>query len=338
MKRIRVLVVEGGRPMLGDIVAGDPGMELLGIASTGREGLSLMRGTLPDAISLDAILPDMNALQILDAMMKYDPLPVLMMSGDKPLESSIAAAAMGRGALDHLRKPEPGGKEWARFPSSYLAKLREIASVTTATMLERRLQKRGKRVADALVVIGASTGGPKAVKRVLAEIPPDFPAAVLIVQHLSAEFTDLVANGMRNSTRIPVEQVENGVALRAGTAYLTPGGISVKLAAHQGGGKIQLVSRVSPHHIQPWIDLAMADAAQVFGKRCIGVLLTGMGEDGVAGMRKIKELGGATYAQDEASSIIFGMAKEAISAGVVDHILPAQKIGTALIDLVAAWG
>lgn len=195
-----------------------------------------------------------------------------------------------------------------------------------------------KPEANALVVIGASTGGPKAVKVVLSALPPDLPAAVLIVQHLSEEFTDLVAAGIRRASRVLIEAAAEGAVLREGSAYLAPGGVSVSLAPSGRGAAVRLVDRPSPHRIQPWIDLAMTDAAKLFKRRCVAVLLTGMGEDGMLGMKAVKSHGGVTFAQDEASSLIFGMAREAIRAGVVDHVLPSDQIGAAVSESVDALG
>lgn len=334
MKRIRVLAVDAtteGQLLLQMAFRNCSDIKLVGVAGSGREAVKLGRGLEADILALSVGLPDMTAADVLRAF-QDNPIPVILLSSPALREAAIAKEGMEHGALDCIWKPT-GHDGISEFGERLLAKIRSVMHRGGAPKAVS-----GAAVAKNVVVVGASTGGPKIVKAIISQLPADLNAAVLVVQHLSDRFTGLIVAGLTSSCTMRVQQARDGDVLAPGSVFVTPGDNSLKVVGDPSGARLRLVDTESPHHIQPWIDLTMETAAKVFGKRCVGVLLTGMGADGVAGMRQIKASGGTTFAQDEASSMIFGMAKEAIGAGVVDYVLSPEHIAEAVLEKINSLG
>jgi len=342
MKPIRVLIVEDSpfmQGVLAEILREAPGFHLAGIAKTGKEAIALASSCSPDIVTLDLVLPDIDGLQVLTHLIAYS-LPVLVLSSLVHPENSVTLQALEMGAVDYLAKPLNPRGDLPQFREDILTRLQEIAKVGPEK-LKNVLAKAAVSVpreafSTTLVVIGSSAGGPLHLRDVIPRLPPDLPAGILLLQHLPPTFSRQWATHMAAESKIRVKEAQAGDVFLNGTALVAPGDQILKVEWVQGGWGAVSFSQLtsSPHRVLPWIDASMATAALLYGKKCVGVLLSGMGSDGVEGMRKIKELGGITIAQDEISSLIFGMPKAAIAAGVVDQVLPIGKIAEAIVKSV----
>jgi two-component system chemotaxis response regulator CheB len=343
-EKISVLIVDDSalvRRILSDMISREPEMEVVGVARNGVEAIKLTQELDPDVITMDNYMPDMDGLSALEYIMKRYPRPVLMISAlaKKGAESTLKALELG--AVDFIEKP-------SRFPNSIngvgedvIQKIKTAAYSKAREVWERtrkvrspkkvRLRKglvRGGRV----VVVGASAGGPRALARIIPTLPEDLPATVAIVQHMPEQFTGSFAERLNSKSRIEVSEARQGEQLSEGRAYVVPGERDMGFEVFGGRSvRTRLMPTVAKHGASPVIDVTMESAAQVFGGRAIGVLLSGMGSDGAMGLGMIKDAGGDTIAQDEETSLVFGMPRVAIERKLADEVLPVEKIAEAIV-------
>lgn len=339
---IRVLICEDSRFMqevLRKILAADPELQVVGAAPTGREALNLAQTLRPDVVVLDVIMPDMDGFEILRHMVQRN-LPTIIVSAVALPGSTVAVSAMEMGAAGCLCKPQEAAGT-AQFSRQLVDSVKDAFRMTPENLSQQalRLSRRPQpMLAKTLVVIGASAGGPLLLREVLPRLPADLRAAVLVVQHLPASFTKQMAGELAGLSRLRVKEAQAGDVFVEGGALIAAGDQILKVEwVKNNWGAVNYSSIDSnSSHIRPWIDASMTTAAFLFGKRCLGVILSGMGSDGMEGMRKIREMGGRTIAQDEATSPVFGMPKAAIDAGVVDSVLPILEIPAAIVKYVEA--
>jgi two-component system chemotaxis response regulator CheB len=357
-----VLIVDDSafmRKVLETIIKSDETLEVVGQAKDGREAVTLAESLKPDVITMDINMPHVDGLQATAQIMTTNPRPIVIVSSESREGADSTLKALELGAIDFVPKPSSGiDLDMQSVREDLLRKVRmsaKVRVVRTASRLASTLQSatpaqsspassakaspavmaRPASVALAsldqrfpVVVLGASTGGPATVMRLAPGFTRDFPAAVFLVQHMPASFTTQYAAQLAEFTGIRVKEAEANEPVSPGTLYICPGGQHLRITPT---GRIQLDStsgRINGY--LPNIDVTMESAAAYAGSMAIGVVLTGMGNDGAAGAKAIQRAGGLVIAQDEATSVIFGMPAEAIKAANVEHVLGIDDIYAAI--------
>ena len=354
-KKIRVLVVDDStfmRKVLENIYNSDEQMQVVGSAKDGREAVAMAESLKPDVISMDINMPHVDGLQATAEIMTTNPKPIVIVSSESKEGAASTLRALELGAIEFVAKPSSGiDLDMQSVKEELLRKVRMAAKVRvvrTATRLASSIQNAGggtKPAAAAkpaarsaagsasdqrfpVVVLVASTGGPATVMRIAPGLTRDFPAAVILVQHMPATFTSQYAAQLAEFTEIRVKEAEANESLAPGTLYICPGGQHLRVTPT---GRIQLdgtSGRISGY--LPNMDVTMESVATYAGPLSIAAVLTGMGNDGTSGARAIKNAGGLVLAQDEATCVIFGMPAEIIKAGVVDQVLGIDDIYQAI--------
>lgn len=360
---IRVLVVDDSaliREMISDYIAAAPGLELAGAASDGRKALELLERLEPDVITLDVQMPNMDGLATLDGILQRRPTPVIMVSALTQLGATTTLDALERGALDYVAKPESGAAVEQVLKEELIRKIRAMAGADVRRMLQirkdraarladRRLQpvmpalppaSAGDSVhlADKCIAIGISTGGPPALSSLFETLRAPMPP-IVVVQHMPQNFTKPFAWRLNSISALSVKEAESGDVLQPNHALIAPGGSHLQLV--RSGAKVIAKIRdgepVSGH--KPSVDVMMKCAAELFGDRCLGVVMTGMGRDGSDGCGYIRAAGGYVLGQDEASSDVYGMNKVAFVEGNVDQQFGLDEAAQVITRQVAKlWG
>ena len=361
-KKFRVLIVDDSafmRKVLETIISSDDTLQVVGQAKDGREAVTLAESLKPDVITMDINMPHVDGLQATAQIMTTNPRPIVIVSSESREGADSTLKALELGAIDFVPKPSSGiDLDMQSVREDLLRKVRmsaKVRVVRTASRLVSTLQNatpaqsspasspksspavtaRPASVALAsldqrfpVVVLGASTGGPATVMRLAPGFTREFPAAVFLVQHMPASFTTQYAAQLAEFTGIRVKEAETNEPVQPGTLYICPGGQHLRITPT---GRIQLDStsgRINGY--LPNIDVTMESAAAFAGAMAIGVVLTGMGNDGAAGAKAIQRAGGLVIAQDEATSVIFGMPAEAIKAANVEQVLGIDDIYAAI--------
>lgn len=343
---IRVLVVDDSalmRSLMAAMIGRQPDMTCLGGACDAHQAREMIRALDPDVITLDVAMPRMDGLDFLERLMRLRPTPVVLVSSSTHDQPGLAARALALGACAVVDKPAPGAVGGLETLE------RELAAA-----LRQAVAGRGRRVAAAsvpaaavpapmppagadrrarLIVIGASTGGPEATPHVLRALSPAVPP-VLIVQHIPSGFSARYAARLDAIGPLRVCEARDDQPLLPGHAYVAPGGRHLAVA-RSGVGLVTRISDDEPiRRHRPSVEVLFRSAAEVAGERVIGVMLTGMGADGAAAMRQLRDAGAWNIAQDEATCAVFGMPKEAIRAGACQEVLPLQAIGPRVMALL----
>ena len=342
MTKIRVLIVDDSRmirEVLTDILKDQPDIEVVGAAADAFEARDMIKKLDPDVLTLDVEMPKMNGLEFLDKLMRAKPMPVVMISSATERGSEVTFRALELGAVDFVTKPklneqtpdDYGDMIADKIRAAKSARLRppRIADPNDTTTLPAVVPKRpvpvGVKTSERLIAVGASTGGTEAIREFLVGMTPDCPG-IAIVQHMPENFTRMFAERLNGLCQITVKEAEHNDPILPGHAYIAPGGkhLWVKRDAGQLLAKLSTEPPMNLH--RPSVDFLFLSAAKFLGADAIGILMTGMGRDGAAGMLKMKEAGAWTIAQDEATSVIFGMPREAIELGAVQEVAPLGKL------------
>jgi two-component system chemotaxis response regulator CheB len=360
LKKIRVLIVDDSafmRKVLETILITDENVQVVGHAKDGREAVRLSESLKPDVITMDINMPVMDGLQATAEIMTTNPRPIVVVSSESRQGAASTLRALELGAIEFVAKPSSGiDLDMHSVREDLLRKVRLAAKVRVVRSASRFASAitnvDGKAILPPpapasrpsaaatndqrfpVVVLAASTGGPATVMRLAPGFTRDFPAAVILVQHMPAAFTTQYATQLAEFTGVRVKEAENNETLTPGTFYICPGGQHLRV---MNTGRIQLdgsSGRINGY--LPSIDIAMESVAAFAGALSIGVILTGMGNDGAAGANAIKSAGGMVLAQDEATSVIFGMPAEAIKAGAVSQVLGIDDIYAAIEKQVLA--
>jgi two-component system, chemotaxis family, protein-glutamate methylesterase/glutaminase len=351
MTRTRVLVVEDSltvRRRICDVLSSDPDIEVVGEAGDGREAIDLCREVRPDVVTMDMILPVMSGLAATEYIMAHCPTPILVVSSSfNRGELFKTYDALAAGAVDVLEKPtglEPEGA----WEQKLLAQVKLVARIRVITHLRQRLpqlcraaqvgvapgERRGVAAQDPRVLaIGASTGGPGAVVEVLRGLQPSFRYPILLVLHIAEPFGAAFAEWLDRQTDWPVAYPQDGdsVAAAEGRLVMAPPGKHLLVRE----GRLRLNTDPERHSCRPSVDVLFESLALEYGPLVAAALLTGMGRDGAAGLLAIRNAGGATIAQDEESSVVYGMPREAVRLGAAERVLPLKQIGPALSAVMA---
>ncbi len=345
----RVLVVDDSafmRRLVAELVEQRADFSVIGTACDGVETLEKIRALAPDIVTLDIAMPQMDGLAALERIMDEMPRPVIVVSaaGSADLNAS-AVRAFELGAVDFVRKPSgPVSIDLVEVRDQLFRALDTASLVSFGTDLKRvgvnaqprRVTARAlPKVARRVIVIAASTGGPRALSDVVSRLPPDFEAAVLIVQHMPPEFIPTLADRLGQVGPLPVSVATHGEAVLGGHVYLAPGNGQLRVCGGRGAATIEIVAGDPLCGLRPSADPLFETAARVFGRSVIGVVLSGMGRDGSEGLRSVRGAGGAAIVQDRASSIIYGMPAAALATAGADAVVSARRVVDAITALLA---
>jgi two-component system chemotaxis response regulator CheB len=362
MSKVRVAIVDDSsfvRATLSRLLETDGRFEIVGQASDGRAALELAARVKPDVITCDYNMPGLNGAEVVKRIMESGPIPIVMLSAHTTEGAQATVDALAAGAVDVVAKP--GGEvsmDLAKIASELTEKLmiaakskpQRATSIDPAPNPQPAPMPIRKptpfpgaipaaiaypgvaKIAERVVVIGASTGGPSALDAVMRSLPANPSFGIILVQHMGAALTSALATRLDGLGSFRVREAQEGERVRVGVAVLAAGDRHLVLA---GGGGLRMTEEAPVHGVRPAVDVTMRSVASTFGGRAVGVLLTGMGRDGALGLGAIKAAGGRTIAQDQASSVVFGMPKAAIELGVVDEVAPLAGIGAAIVRAVA---
>ncbi len=368
MAKIRVLVVDDSalvRSLLSTMINAQPDMECIGAAHDPYVAREMIRNLDPDVLTLDIEMPRMDGLDFLEKLMRLRPMPVVMVSTLTQRGAEVTLRALELGAIDFVAKPRLAISQGL---NEAVAEITEKIRVAARARVARRpagapaatpvvkspeVQARplepaqggdpGRRTpavrqgTERLVAIGASTGGTEAIREILTRLPPDFPA-IAITQHMPPGFTRSFAQRLDSLCRVRVKEAEHGERLLPGHAYIAPGGRHLRVQ-RSGANYVVAIDDAEPvNRHRPSVEVLFDSVATQVGPNALGVMLTGMGKDGADAMRRMKLAGAHTYAQDEASCVVFGMPREAIACGAVDETLPLVQIASRLMERLKTSG
>lgn len=346
--KIRVLIVDDSavvRQTLSDVLSSDPEIEVMGTAADPFVAAERMQEQVPDVITLDIEMPRMDGLTFLQKIMSQHPIPVVICSSLAEAGTQSALKALEYGAVDVIAKPRMGSKKFLEESRILLCQAVKGAAAAQLRALRPSSTVQPKLTADAIlspathamlettekvVAIGASTGGTEALKILLETLPADAPG-IVIVQHMPELFTRAFANRLDGLCQISVKEAETNDTVLRGRALIAPGNHHMLLK--RSGARYFVDIKEGPlvcRH-RPSVDVLFRSAARYAGQNAVGVILTGMGDDGANGMLEMKQAGAITIAQDEATCVVFGMPKEAIKRSAVDKVLPLQAVAGAIL-------
>ena len=365
---IKILVVDDTilyRKVIGDILKGEDDIEVVGTASNGKIAISRIASLQPDLLTLDIEMPVCNGLEVLEYLRRNHPqISAIMLSSLTRKGGDMTMKALELGAFDFIPKPEgssmaenqalirealiPKVKAYARClsikhllkgrvqtpadkilqPSARTAATVKIEAIKTAPAIQRHLP-------STIITIGISTGGPNALTRMLPMLSTPVGVPIVIVQHMPPLFTKSLADSLNNKCSLSVKEAEDGEILKNDVVYIAPGGKQMKIVAGTGNhGKVKITDDAPENNCKPSADYLFRSVASLYKERATGVIMTGMGNDGTMGLRRIKRHGSPIIAQNEESCVVYGMPKEAVKAGVVDISVPLNQIAAEIIKTV----
>ncbi|HRK78849.1 MAG TPA: chemotaxis response regulator protein-glutamate methylesterase [Thiobacillus sp.] len=350
--KIKVLIVDDSaliRGVMKEIINSQPDMEVVGVAPDPLVARDLIKQTNPDVLTLDVEMPKMDGLEFLEKLMRLRPMPVVMVSSLTERGSEITMRALEVGAVDFVTKPKVSIQSGMLEYTDLIAEKIRIAA--RARIKPRALPGAQGQPAspilapvrnpltssEKLIIIGASTGGTEAIKDFLVQLPPDCPG-ILITQHMPEGFTRSFANRLDKLCRISVKEAEGGERVLPGHAYLAPGHSHLLLVRSGANYMTRLDQGPPVNRHRPSVDVLFSSAAVAAGKNAVGVILTGMGKDGAAGMLEMKKAGAYNLAQDESSCVVFGMPREAIAIGATHDVAPLHELPGRVLAFFAAHG
>jgi two-component system chemotaxis response regulator CheB len=332
---IRVLIVDDSalmREALKSIIERDPGIEVVGLAKNGKEGVEKALTLKPNVITMDLKMPMMSGLEATEAIMEELPIPIIVVSS---MDITVIVKALSIGAMDFVAVTS----DIETIAADLITKIKIASHVKPLKRLKIKPcvikvpKEISKKDTIKVVAIGVSTGGPQALQQVLAKLPSDFPCGILIVQHMSKGFIEGLAEWLNTTSCLHISIARAGDVLKKGMIMLAPDDLHMRIG---DDGRITLSENTSKAIVHvPSIDVMMKSVADCYRENAIGVIMTGMGNDGVEGIRAIRKAGGRTIAQDEKSSVIFGMNKVAIDMGIIDKVIALERIAEELSNMVS---
>ena len=356
-KKIRVIVVDDSalvRSLLAEIINRQSDMECIGTANDPLIAREMIRELNPDVITLDVEMPRMDGIDFLGRLMRLRPMPVVMISTLTERGAEVTMKALELGAVDFVSKPRVGLANGLNELATQIVDKIRVAAVaqvrraprvpapvrtaagaanaaaSSAAPASPSMSLLGRLSTEKLIFIGASTGGTEAIKEILVNLPADCPA-IVITQHMPPGFTTSFAARLNSLSQITVKEASHGERILPGHAYIAPGGKQFHIS-RSGANYVAVVDdgpAVNRH--KPSVEVLFKSGAALVGRNAYGIMLTGMGNDGAAAMREMKDAGSYNYVQDEASCIVFGMPREAIAHGTADEVLPLTQIAPALV-------
>jgi len=339
MTPLRILIVDDStviRKVLGETLSGDPDLEVAGTASDGHIALQKIAQLRPDLITLDVEMPVMDGLRTLAEVRKlYPHLPVIMFSTLTERGGAATLDALSLGASDYVTKPSNTGsmsEAIERIRAELIPKIKALCAPRAAKTVPKpherpafRIQPRIQRRIE-IVAIGTSTGGPNALAEVLPAIPKDFPVPIVAVQHMPPLFTRMLAERLASRSAIRVDEATAETVLQPGHAWIAPGNFHMVVRRAAMSSRLSLNQEPPEHSCRPAVDPLFRSIAATYGSASLGVVMTGMGSDGVLGCQRIREAGGQVIVQDETTSVVWGMPGLVYSAGYADAVLPLGRL------------
>jgi two-component system chemotaxis response regulator CheB len=349
---VKVLIVDDSafmRNALANMLSSDPEIQIVGKARDGLEAIGLVEKLKPDIVTMDVEMPRMDGITALRHIMEKNPVPVIMVSSITTEGARVTLDALDLGAVDFIPKNLSDlSVNIVKIREILLDKIKQIArkgivqkrirpaiapkaieipkSMPVRTTGERRIN---------LVSIGTSTGGPKALQEIISKLPKDFPTPIVIAQHMPPNFTGPFAERLNQLSQITVKEAEEGEPLKNGVAYIAPGRGHMSVKRPRGIETVITISENKGEFIyRPSVDALMFSVAEFFPGRALGVILTGMGSDGVKGLAKLKSTGGRIFAQNEETCVVYGMPKAVVDAGIADKVLSIEEMAGEIINAV----
>jgi two-component system chemotaxis response regulator CheB len=352
-QKIKVLIVDDSalvRQTLSAVLSSDPDIEVMDTASDPYMAARKLRDAVPDVITLDVEMPRMDGITFLKKLMSQHPIPVVICSSLAESQSETALKALEYGAVEIIQKPTLGTRQFLEESRIRICDSVKAAAATQLRKLNKRHDVEPKLTADAIlppaakamlkttekvVAVGASTGGTEALKVFLESLPPDAPGMV-VVQHMPENFTRAFSNRLNGLCQVTVKEAANNDTILRGQVLIAPGNNHVLIKRSGARYYVEVKSGPLVSRHRPSVDVLFRSAARYAGKNAVGVIMTGMGDDGAKGMLEMKEAGAFNLAQDEASCVVFGMPKEAIKLGGVDKVLSLDKLAGEVLRACAS--
>jgi two-component system, chemotaxis family, protein-glutamate methylesterase/glutaminase len=352
MRKIRVLIVDDStviRRLLTETLNEDSDIEVAATAPDGKIALAKLPQVCPDVVTLDVEMPEMSGLETLVELRKTHPkLPVIMFSTLTLRGGEATLDALSRGANDYVTKPANVGSvtsAMSNVRNELIPKIKGLCHWYADKQLAQEIPASPKFVQNKSVVkpetkrnridvvaIGVSTGGPNALAAILPSLPQDYPVPILVVQHMPPVFTKLLAERLDATSQLNVVEGQHGQELVPGTVYIAPGDLHMQVVKHGGKAHLELDSNPPENSCRPAVDVLFRSVAKTYGSSSLGVILTGMGQDGLRGCEYLKEVGAAVVSQDQASSVVWGMPGAVARANVTDKILPLEEMAKEIMD------
>ncbi len=342
-----VLVVDDSafmRKLIGEMIAAHPGFRVVGFARDGEDAMTQVGRLDPDIVTLDLEMPKLDGLDVLRRIMTESPRAVVVLSAGGAQYGDVTLRALELGAVDFVRKPSgPVSLDLPLIRDRLVDALEAAARATLASPPVVAVTHRTGDPAESavmhhsaqhVVVIASSTGGPRALAEIIPLLPASLAAAVVVAQHLPGEFTGALASRLARSSAMNVIEATEATQLLSGTVYVARGGINTTITGTPGAAMLRQLERGSHLGATPNADVLFEAAADVFGRECTGVVLTGMGRDGSFGLKQIRARGGHAIVQDEASSAIYGMPRAALAEAGADHVVSLSTMANAIIGMI----
>lgn len=337
---IKVLIVDDSavvRQLLTRELGKDPGIEIIGTAPDPYIARDKIVELRPDVLTLDVEMPRMDGITFLRKLMQHQPMPVIVLSSLTATGTQTAIEALDAGAVEVLAKP---GSSYTvgdlsalligKIKSAARARVRPLTARPTGPVKKEAASHSMTATTDKIIAIGASTGGVQALTTVLTELPPACPG-IVIVQHMPAKFTASFAKRLNDMCRVEVKEAADGDAVIPGRVLIAPGGFHMLLARSGARYMVQIKDGPDVHHQKPSVEVLFESIAKYAGANAVGAILTGMGADGARGLLAMRQAGARTLAQDEATSIVFGMPAEAIKCGGAERVSPLDQVAQTLM-------
>ncbi len=349
MPRIRVLVVDDSafmRKIITEILKASPDIEIIGKAKNGQEAIEKITKLKPDVVTMDIEMPGLDGLQALGYIMSECPTPVIMLSGAESKQADVTMTAFQYGAVDFILKPSGNiSLDMEKVKDELIRKVKASSRVEVHKLgfIEEKDIKEKKEPArnirfHKIIVIGSSTGGPRALQQVIPLLPSNLTAPVLVVQHMPSGFTKSLAERLNSQSMLRVKEAADGDILQPGTVYIAPGDFHMIVKQQQIDSELKEVIGLTKSErvqgVRPSVDVLLNSVAPIFGKDSIGVILTGMGMDGSDGIRKLKLAGGRVIAEDESTCVVYGMPRSIIEQNLSDYVLPINKIAEGISQII----
>jgi two-component system chemotaxis response regulator CheB len=338
-KPIRVLVVDDSalmRKLIPQMIERDGLIHVVGTAMDGSFALEKIPDLKPDVVTLDLDMPRMDGMETLRKIMRKHPLPTIVVSAHSTEGAAATFKALSLGALDFVTKPHDPTTHMVEIAGELVSKIRAAAKSQLVLLPEPQAKKKTKPPVrlgvppSKVIAIGISTGGPQALHYVLSQLPPDFPGTILIVQHMPEGFTAMFAKRLDETCTIEVKEAKSGDMLTPGRVLVCPGNKHMKVKHMPLGDVVVLTEGEKVNGHRPSVDVLMNSVATEFGERALGVLMTGMGEDGAEGLGAIKNCGGLTIAQAEESCVVYGMPRVAVERGHAMRVVALEALANTL--------
>ncbi len=360
LQNLRILIVDDTalyRKILRDVLESMPGTEVVATAPNGKIALTKIDQFEPDLVTLDVEMPEMDGLETLRNLKSKPSKPaIIMVSSLTQRDAEVTLQALQLGAFDFIAKPSGGSivQNVNALKDQFTPKIETLRKRLRPVGIHKQVPQISgtkpsipiKETISApripihkpqVVALGISTGGPKALAEIIPQLPGDFPIPMVLVQHMPPVFTKALADSLNRKSAVTVVEGENGMPLQPGHVYIAPGGKQMKIVANGQTNVIKITDDPPENHCKPSVDYLFRSVNAIYGAKTLAVIMTGMGRDGTQSLHQMKQSGAYVIAQNEATSVVFGMPMEAIKAGVVDEILPLDQIAGKIIKLARGF-